>query len=184
MFKTAGVFRIISKTLSTVVVAAVVLLAVLLVGVRLVGFTPYTVLSGSMEPNYHTGSVVYVREVPTSELVVGDTITYAIDGGAVVTHRIIELVPDEDMPNLVRFRTKGDANKDADGTLVHPNNVLGKVVGTIPVLGYIAYFVQNPPGNFIAIGICVSLVILFFLPDLLDKVIKEDEEEKKENLEK
>lgn len=169
---------------TSVLIGLVVLIAILLVGVRIIGLKPYTVLSGSMEPNYHTGSVVYVREVPTSELVVGDTITYAIDGGAVVTHRIIELVPDEDTPELVRFRTQGDANKDADGTLVHPNNVLGKVVGTIPVLGYIAYFVQNPPGNFIAIGICVSLVILFFLPDLLDKVIKEDEEEKKENLEK
>ena len=57
MFK--GVFairkalKILSKTLSTAFVAAVVLLAVLLAGVRLVGLTPYTVLSGSMEPTYH-----------------------------------------------------------------------------------------------------------------------------------
>ncbi|MEA5152866.1 MAG: S26 family signal peptidase [Oscillospiraceae bacterium] len=43
---------------STVLVAAAVLLALLLVGVRLFGLRVYTVLSGSMEPTYHTGSII------------------------------------------------------------------------------------------------------------------------------
>ena len=46
---------------TTVLVVLVVILALLLVGVRLVGFRPMCVLSGSMEPTYHTGSLIYVK---------------------------------------------------------------------------------------------------------------------------
>ena len=58
--------RSIRKTwniISTVLVALVVLLALLLVGARLFGLQVFTVLSGSMEPTYHTGSLIYVKKV-------------------------------------------------------------------------------------------------------------------------
>ena len=64
--------KIISKTLSTALVVIVVLLAILLAGIRVIGFTPYTVLSGSMEPTYHVGSIVYVKKVDPTTLRVGD----------------------------------------------------------------------------------------------------------------
>ena len=51
------------NAITTVLVALVVVLAILLVGVRVVGLTPYVVLSGSMEPTYHTGSLIYVKKV-------------------------------------------------------------------------------------------------------------------------
>ena len=54
--------------ISIVIVVVVVALAVLLVGVRLIGFDTYAVLSGSMEPTYHTGSLIYVKEVPPEEI--------------------------------------------------------------------------------------------------------------------
>ena len=44
--------------ISSVLVALVVLVAVALVGVRLVGLKTYVVVSGSMEPTYHTGSLL------------------------------------------------------------------------------------------------------------------------------
>ena len=47
--------------ISIVIVVVVVALAVLLVGVRVIGFDTYAVLSGSMEPTYHTGSLIYVK---------------------------------------------------------------------------------------------------------------------------
>ena len=49
------------SVLSTLIVIAVVALAILLAGVRLVGLTPYVVLSGSMEPTYHTGSLITTK---------------------------------------------------------------------------------------------------------------------------
>ena len=55
-----------------------------------------------------------------------------------------------------------------DGTPVHYKNVIGKPVFSVPYLGYFANFVQNPPGLYFAIGFAVVLVLLVFLPDLLD----------------
>ena len=159
----------------TAVMVVVITLAVLLAGVRLFGLTPYTVISGSMEPKYPVGSLIYVKKVGIKDLKVDDVITYVIDGGTVVTHRIIEIIPDEDNPTVVRYRTKGDANKDADGEPVHINNVLGKAVFNIPLLGYVTYYIQNPPGSYIATGALMVLVLLSFLPGLLkpDEPVKD-----------
>ena len=80
--------------LSGVLVTIVVLLAIALVGVRLVGLKPFVVLSGSMEPEYHVGSLIYVKSVDYKTLQVGDDITYMLDKDTVVTHRIIEVLVD------------------------------------------------------------------------------------------
>ena len=160
----------------TIVILAVAL-AVLLAGVRLVGIDPYTVLSGSMEPTYHVGSIVYVVDVEARDLKAGDPVTYKISDSVVVTHRIIEIVPAVDengTPVLkengeqeLRFVTKGDANNSADGSLLHENNVIGKPIFSIPLLGYVANYIQNPPGTYIAIVLACLLLLATFLPDIL-----------------
>jgi signal peptidase len=152
----------------------------LLAGARLVGLQVYTVLSGSMEPNYHVGSVIYVKEVDPSTLKVGDAISFLISEKTVATHRIIEVLPDESDPNVIRFRTKGDNNDIEDTNPVHCNNVLGKVVGTIPLLGYVSNFVQNPPGTYIAIAAMAILILAVFVPDIIGnaKKLQAEEEEK------
>ena len=159
---------------TTALLVVVFVLGVALVGVRLFGIAPYTVLSGSMEPTYHVGSLIYVQKVDAAELKVGDPITYVIEGGTVVTHRIVEILPAYGEDGSVGFKTKGDANKIEDGTPVHSNNVVGKPLFSIPYLGYVAYFIQNPPGSFLAIGLCIVIALLTFLPDLLDKLFVED----------
>ena len=163
---------------STTVMILVLVFAFLLVGVRLFGVAPYTVLSGSMEPEYHVGSLIYVKKASVKELTVGVPITYMMENGVVVTHRIIEVLPDEDNPTVVRYRTKGDANDDPDGTLVHIENVIGRPVFTIPLLGYVAYFVQTPPGSYIVLAVIASFLLLAFLPDLLLK-LWDDKKDKK-----
>ena len=119
-----------------VIVALAVLLAVALLGVRLIGFQVFAVLSGSMEPTYHVGSLIYVKDVDYTQLEAGDVITFMLDEDTVATHRIVEVVPDETDSSVLRFRTKGDANEAVDGSLVHYKNVVGTPVFTIPKLGY------------------------------------------------
>ena len=85
----------------------------------------------------------------------------------VATHRVVEVVPDEDDPSTLRFRTKGDANDAEDGSLVHYKNVIGTPVFTIPKLGYAANYIQHPPGLYVAISAGAVLLLLTFLPDLL-----------------
>ena len=80
--------------ISSILITLVVLLAVALVGVRLIGLDVYVVLSGSMEPTYHVGSLIYIKDVNYKELKAGDPITYMLNENTVVTHRIIEVLVD------------------------------------------------------------------------------------------
>ena len=107
------------NVISTIIVAIVVILALLLVGARVVGLQVFTVLSGSMEPTYHTGSLIYVKKVDPYTIEPGQPITFMLDENTIATHRVVGIVPDEEDPTVIRFRTKGDANDAEDGSLVH-----------------------------------------------------------------
>lgn len=155
--------KIISNTLLTVVVT----LALLLYGSRLVGLKPYSVLSGSMQSVYPTGSLLYVKDVNPKILKVGDVITFKMTGGTVCTHRIIELVKDEKELDIIRFRTKGDENDSADGVLVEYGAVVGKAVFCFPKLGYFATYISAPPGKYIAITVAISLVLIEIIISLI-----------------
>ena len=168
--KTKKIFN----TLTTCLVVIVVILAIMLVGVRLFGLQPFVVLSGSMEPEYHVGSLIYVKSVDYKTLQVGDDITYMLDETTVVTHRIIEVLVDENDPNVLRYFTQGIANDVPDATSVHYKNIIGKPVFTIPYMGYVSNYIQNPPGMYIAISAGAILLMLVFLPDLF-----EDDKKKK-----
>lgn len=165
---------------TTCIVALAVILAVLLVGARIVGLQVFTVLSGSMEPAIHTGSLIYVKSVNTAELEADDVITFMLNEDTVATHRIVEVVPDENDSSVVRFRTKGDANDAADGALVHYKNVIGTPIISIPYLGYVANYIQNPPGMYVAIAVAALILMLTFIPDLFAKEeTTKDKREKK-----
>ena len=170
-------FKKIWKCITSVLVALIVIIALLLVGARLIGLQVFTVLSGSMEPAYHVGSLIYVKDVDPFELESGDVITFMLDENTVATHRIVEVVPDEEDDSVVRFRTKGDANDSVDGSLVHYKNVIGTPIFTIPYLGYVASFIQNPPGMYYAIAFGAVLLAMVFLPGLLD----DDKKKKKDD---
>ena len=161
---------------SGILVAIVVLMAIALVGVRLVGLKPYVVLSGSMRPTYEVGSLVYVKAVDYKQLQVGDPITYMLNKDTVVTHRIIEVLVDEENPETIRYFTKGDANDVPDGMSVHYKNIIGKPVFSIPYLGYVSNYIQNPPGKYVAICGGAILMLLVFLPD----IFADDEKKKTE----
>lgn len=149
---------------TTILVGLVILMAVLLVGLRLFGLKTYTVLSGSMEPTYPVGALLYVKEVKPEEVEVGQPITFVLNEDLMMaTHRVVEI--DEENQ---RFYTKGDANASADGSPVHFNNLVGVPVFSIPYLGYMAHFIQEPPGLYIAVAGAAILLLLVFLPDLLN----------------
>ncbi len=159
--------------ITTTLVVIAVVLAILLVGVRLVGLQPYTVMSGSMEPTYHTGSLIYVKEVEPEEVEVGQAITFVLNEELVVaTHRVIEI--DEENQH---FYTKGDANASPDGSPVHFENLIGVPVFSIPYLGYLANYIQNPPGTYVAISAGAVLLLLIFLPELLNAWKKDEPEQ-------
>lgn len=56
------------NAVSNVLVVLVVILALLLVGARIVGLQVFTVLSGSMEPTYHVGALIYVKKTAPEDI--------------------------------------------------------------------------------------------------------------------
>lgn len=171
--------KLILKLISNLIVTIAVALAILLVGLKLLGFQIYTVVSGSMEPTYHVGSLIYVKKVDTSTLKIKDPITFKLSDNTIATHRIVEIVYEEENPNEYKFRTKGDANEDVDANLIEPEKVLGKAYFTIPYLGYLATYIQSYPGNIVAICTAVSLIIIVIIIDILIEEKKEPEKQEK-----
>lgn len=162
------------NVVSTALVVLMVLCAVFLMGSRLLGFQCYNIISPSMEPEYMVGDLIYVKEVDPSTIKVDDVITFLVNEDLVVgTHRVVRV----DAKNQ-HFYTKGDANQIEDQNPVHFNNVIGVPKFSIPKLGYVSDFVQNPPGMYITIGVGIILILAVFLPDMLGK--KKEEEENAE----
>lgn len=149
---------------STIMVAIIFVFAVILVGLRLFGYSLYTVMSGSMEPEYHVGSLIYVKSIDTNELKEGDVITFVADeNNTIVTHRIEKIVNEN---GTRKFQTKGDANEAADAKLVHNKNVLGVPTFQIPILGYLAFYIQRPPGIYIALVAGTLLLAAVIAPTI------------------
>lgn len=160
-----GLFGRIWNALLTTLIVAAAALAIAFAGVRSIGLVPYAVLSGSMEPELPVGSLVYVRAVDPSEVAVGDTITFELESGTLVTHEVYEIDA-----AAREFKTHGIANVDAQGNIspdaapVPWSNLVGSVVACVPLLGYVNVFVTQPPGIFmviagVAVVIGVSIVI-------------------------
>jgi signal peptidase len=168
-FSTAASVKKAGKILIDILVILAILLALMTVGVRVFGIRIFTVLSGSMEPTYHTGSLIYVKETDTTALKPGDVITFLLDENTVATHRIIEVVRDADDSENIRYRTKGDANDFADGGLVHCNNVIGTPVFSVPHMGYLVSYIQSPTGIYVAVSTGILLLLLVFLSDFFKK---------------
>ena len=96
---------------------------------------PYVVLSGSMEPNYPTGSVILTNTTP-DEIGTQDVITYRT-GEELITHKVIRM-------NDEGYVTKGDNNQMEDPGTVSPDQVVGKVISCIPYVGYLVLFLHRP----------------------------------------
>lgn len=135
----------------------------------MVGLDLFLIQSGSMEPDYPTGSIVYVGKADASELKIGDVITFQLGSGAKATHRIIDIIPDQTDPNILRFKTKGDANEHPDHGLVESNKIIGRVLFHIPYLGYVVNYIQHPPGTYVSIAVVSLVLLMMFLPDLVVK---------------
>lgn len=156
---------------TTILVILLLLVAIMFVP-KIFGIEPMIVLSGSMEPTYHVGSLLYVRDCDALDIEVGDSITFHIDESTVVTHRVIEI----DEVNRT-FCTQGDANEIADGAPVSFDNFVGKPIFNIPKLGYLGDKLSTLRGKIIFVTIIVVDTILMFMGDFIWS--EENESEKK-----
>ncbi len=115
------------------------------------------VKSGSMEPAIHVGSIVVIK--PASRYAVGDVITFGEDTKTRIptTHRIVKI---EGSGEQTTFTTKGDANDTEDQTSTSIAKVKGKMLFTVPYIGYALAFARTKLGFMLLVGI-PALVVFF-----------------------
>jgi signal peptidase len=130
------------------------------------GFQRYVIVSGSMTGTYDRGSLVYDKVVPTSQLRVGDVITYTPPRGSgpegKVTHRIHSIGLDRNGNRV--YHTKGDANSSPDPwqfTLDKPTQP--RVVMQIPYVGWAFAALAVKQVRMLVIGLPALLIALSLL---------------------
>lgn len=121
----------------------------------MLGYQTFHIVSGSMEPAIKVGSAIYVKACNPQAITQQDVIAFYVDG-EVVAHRVIQ----KDEQNQV-FYTKGDANAAADLNPVPYQNLIGKLVLTIPYLGSLLVLYTSVKGK--ASVLCLLLAGLLFL---------------------
>ncbi len=121
---------------------------------RFFGYEIYHVLTDSMEPSISTGSIIYVQPVDFNQLKVGDVISYNAKHKSVVTHRIVDIKNSS-------ITTKGDHNQEVDMQQVKEMQVNGKVIYSIPLLGYISSLFNKSSTVFIQFVLLFVIIIMW-----------------------
>ena len=152
--------------LANIIIAFIVALCAVIMLPKVFGYEVYGILSGSMLPSYPIGSIIYVQHEEANNIEVGDVITFNMAAGSdvVATHRVVEINSEEET-----FTTKGDNNDTVDSSPVSFERLIGKIVLCIPMLGYVADFIQSTNGIIAGVGAIVLVFALWFLSDYFKK---------------
>lgn len=151
------------ETISNLLLILLLAVALTILAPMAFGLKELAVLSGSMEPTIPVGSIVYVKPMAAEQLEPGDVCTFKLsDGSTLVTHRVVSIDPEN--RTLV---TQGDANDAPDGDLPFAQ-VVGKGVFHLPLLGFITIYAKTPVGIMCIGGLLVLVLLVNFLPAILD----------------
>ncbi|KXJ71898.1 signal peptidase complex catalytic subunit SEC11A [Aedes albopictus] len=124
------------------------------------------VLSGSMEPAFHRGDLLFLtnQEEPVR---VGEIVVFKIEGRDIpIVHRVIKL--HEKNNGTVKFLTKGDNNSVDDRGLYAPGqlwltkkDIVGRARGFLPYVGMITIYMNEYPNlKYGILGLLAVYVLL------------------------
>ena len=137
----------VAAALSSFALVSLVLVALAMIVVPLaLHATPFTVLTGSMQPTLPPGSLVVSRTVDVDTIEIGDVVTYQLESNRpeVVTHRVVGVGFGSSGERLLV--TRGDANT-VDDAPVREVQVRGVLAYHVPYLGHLNTWVGiNRPG--------------------------------------
>lgn len=163
--------KILKKIISylSILCYIVIIVLVLILAPMIIGYKPVVVLSGSMEPAYPVGSLIYYKTASFEDIDKNDAITFYIDSDTLVTHRVV--VKNEISQTFV---TKGDANPTNDANPVEYKNVAGKALEIyLPVIGSV--FASSV--KYIAVAVIGGILLLNII---LSNLIVDEKQPKEE----
>lgn len=118
------------------------------------GYKPLIVMTGSMEPVYKVGSIIYYKKANIDDIKINDVITFE-NNNVLITHRVVNIENN-------KFTTKGDANETKDPMKVNYEEIKGKVAKkSIPYLGNYVGFINEH--MYLVYGVVFILLMEFIL---------------------
>lgn len=176
------IFKIVYGTLKNIFFTILILYVVFICVQRLsgnnsvFGFRLFTVATGSMKGVYNVNDVIAVKDFDNKKLKLGDDIAFIGNRGGLenklVTHRIIKI--EEDSNGRI-FTTKGVKNSVEDPSITE-SQILGKVVGVVPVVTQINHVVKSQLGFFCLIFCPLVLVIVLEILQTITDIKLENNE--------
>ncbi len=127
------------------------------------------VVSQSMVPTLGVGDYIFVGKIDNADNITvgsnpdGEIIVFLKPGSSdeYIVHRAIRRISED---GEVTYITKGDNNTSADSKPVPSENVMGRVIGHIPIVGYFSLFIKTMRGFGLVIGF---MALTFFIDYIL-----------------
>jgi signal peptidase len=124
------------------------------------------VLSGSMEPAFHRGDLLFLTNKVQDPIRVGEIVVFKVEGRDIpIVHRVIKLHEREN--GTVKFLTKGDNNNVDDRGLyapgqlwLSPKDVVGRARGFVPHVGIVTILMNDYPKLKYFVLACLGIFVL------------------------
>ena len=143
------------------------------------GIRVFTIITGSMYPEYEVGDMIISKETPIEEIEIGDNVVYEglVDdfNGKIVTHKVVDK---DKIGGEYKFITKG-LNNDLEDPEISEKQILGKVIYRTFILSFISKLINNTTSFFFIIFIPFVLLVFFEIVDVIEDKKREVEEDEK-----
>ena len=136
----------------------------------LIGLELYAIRSGSMSPAMAVGALAVVERGWQGDAK-GQIVAIRQENGVVVTHRVVEVVEADGGQFL---RTRGDANKNPDPTLVSATAIQGRVALSTPILGFLLGMLGMPIGVVSILSTAAAFIVAIWLLEDLEVPVETD----------
>lgn len=141
------------------------------------GIRVFTIITGSMLPEYEVGDMIISKEVSAENIQIGDNVVYEglVDdfNGKIVTHKVIDK---DEVNGEYKFITKG-LNNDIEDPEISEKQILGKVIYKTTILSIISKLINNTATFYLVVFIPFVLLVFF-------EIVEVVEEKKREKIEK
>ena len=127
------------------------------------GYRILHVVSGSMEPAIESGSYIIIKEVETTEIKVGDIITFVSEEPAIMgmynTHRVYDICKDTYTGETL-YVTKGDAYEEPDAYAVTEKQIVGRLTKILPYGQVINKVMTTLSNNYVYFGVVIVPLVI------------------------
>lgn len=149
----------------------------------ILGYRVFTVNDNELSPKYKANDIIVTKDYDPSKLKVGDNISYIGNccgqGGRIINHKIIKIDAETN-----KITTNG-INSGTRDTVISYKQVIGKIIGVLPVINFMHHVLKNIIGFFIVVVFPLTFAIISLIIETIkDKKTEklEKEENKNDNL--